>query len=98
MFVGVVMYTGAYYFLGKYYGTIPRTAIVSWKPYRSKVPTGNVRWRTRKGWFITIEHGKSGEISLPFTQKGLKQLTLGREDSKAATASDRLWTASTNNR
>ena len=32
----------------------------------------NIRWRTCKGWFIVIEHGKSGEISLPFTAKRLE--------------------------
>ena len=33
---------------------------------------------------------ESGEISLLFTQKGLKQLALGKENSEAATASEQL--------
>ena len=45
--------------------------------------------KTHKGWFIVIEHEKSGELSLPFAAKRLKQLALGREDSEESTASDR---------
>ena len=46
-------------------------SIVSWKPDQ-RCQQVNIRWRTRKGWFIAIEHGKSGEISLPFTAKRLE--------------------------